>query len=334
MGWMESAKSVIDKGASLAGSAVDSVSSAASNIAIEQMPFMRELLRTCKDGFDQGWHEANGGNISYILSDDEKTQVAQRAIANDDDAWICLDTPIAEMAGTMVALTAAGSCMRDIADNARRDVGIIQIDECGGSYRVLWGFEEGRRPTSELSAHLMAHAARRAATGNENRVLYHTHPINIIALTKIAGANGNAITKVLWQAMTECMIVFPEGLAALPRLVPGSSELAEQTAHALCEQPGVIWAHHGLFASGKSFSEAFGLVHTADKAARIYLTARAALGSKTPFESNLTEKQLRHMADELKLPINEEIFSGSAQAPGVQEQKDHAERVCPWANTM
>lgn len=334
MGWMESARSVIDKGASLAGTAVDSVSSVASNIAVEQMPFMRELVQTCEDGFAQGWHEANGGNISYFLSDEERDQLMQRINPSDDDAWICLDRAVAETANAVIALTAAGSCMRGLGQHVRRDVGIIQIDECGGAYRVLWGFEEGRRPTSELEAHLMAHAARRAATGNANRVLYHTHPSNIVALTKLLGPNGKTITKTLWQALTECMIVFPQGLAALPWLVPGSPELAEQTAHAMCEQPGVVWAHHGLFASGKTFSKAFGFVHTADKAAGIYLTARAALGSKTAFESNISEKQLRYMASELQLPINEEIFSNSSSATEAQKEKDQAERVCPWASTM
>lgn len=29
---------------------------------VEQQPFLRSFVRMCKDGFDQGWHEANGGN--------------------------------------------------------------------------------------------------------------------------------------------------------------------------------------------------------------------------------------------------------------------------------
>lgn len=37
--------------------------------------FVREFIRTCDDGWKQGWHERNGGNLSYRIKKEEMDAV-------------------------------------------------------------------------------------------------------------------------------------------------------------------------------------------------------------------------------------------------------------------
>lgn len=39
---------------------------------------------------------------------------------------------------------------------------IIELDEKGENYRILWGLVNGGRPTSELPSHLMNHEVKKA----------------------------------------------------------------------------------------------------------------------------------------------------------------------------
>ena len=64
MGFFDSAQDVIDKGVSAARGVV-------SGVAVEQQPFMKGFARLCADGWEQGWHERNGGNLTYRMTDGE-----------------------------------------------------------------------------------------------------------------------------------------------------------------------------------------------------------------------------------------------------------------------
>ena len=60
MGFFDSAQEVLDKGVSAAKGAV-------SGVAVEQQAFMKGFVRLCNDGWNQGWHERNGGNLTYRI---------------------------------------------------------------------------------------------------------------------------------------------------------------------------------------------------------------------------------------------------------------------------
>lgn len=49
----------------------DVAKAGADGMSVEQQPFLRSFVRMCKDGFDQGWHEANGGNLTYRLTEED-----------------------------------------------------------------------------------------------------------------------------------------------------------------------------------------------------------------------------------------------------------------------
>ena len=68
--------------------------------------------------------------------------------------------------------------------------------------------------------------------------------------------------------ITECIVVFPDGVGVLPWMVCGNEEIGLATAKKMETCRIVVWAHHGILASGSSLNDAFGLIETVNKAAK------------------------------------------------------------------
>ncbi len=120
-------------------------------------------------------------------------------------------------------MTATGSYMRNVACDVEAAVGIVEIDAFRWRLPRALGHARGGRPTSEFAGHVLIHAARARATDGAARVLYHAHPTPIVALTKILPLDARTVTRTLWRAMTECVMVFPEGVGVVGFEVPGRS---------------------------------------------------------------------------------------------------------------
>ncbi len=67
---------------------------------------------------------------------------------------------------------------------------IIELDEKGENYRILWGLVNGGRPTSELPSHLMNHEVKKGVTN-----VYHAHTTNVIALTFVLPLEDKVFTR-------------------------------------------------------------------------------------------------------------------------------------------
>ena len=238
------------------------------------------FARLCHDGFLQGWHEANGGNLSYRMS--------QRDVAAFEDEcalegpWTASGVRARGLEDAFLLVTASGAHLRNVALRPRECTGVIQLNGRADAWRAVWGFEGGGRPTSELGAHLACHSVRMAATDGAARVVYHAHCPNVIALSTLIAPDVRAWTRALWRSMTECVMVFPEGVGVVPWTVPGSAEIAQETARLMEEHAAVVWIQHGLVVSGATLDDAFGLAHTVEKATGLYLAARAANGGAEP----------------------------------------------------
>jgi rhamnulose-1-phosphate aldolase len=116
----------------------------------------------------------------------------------------------------------------------------------------------------------MCHIVR-LKTNPANRIIMHTHPINLTAMTFIHSIDEREFTRTLWQFCIEGILVFYEGIAVLPWMLCGTEEIAKATAKKMEEFRLVIWSQHGVFGAGNSIDEAFGLIETAEKAAEIYI---------------------------------------------------------------
>ena len=300
MGLFDSAQDVLDRGLTVARGAV-------STVAGEQLGFARGFARMCQDGWEAGYHERNGGNASYRLFETDVSS-ARSFFYDSPSSWVGLGIQVPEMSGEYLLLTGSGKFLRNVASDPVSNTGIVEINTTGDAWRIVWGFRGNARPTSEIAAHVACHGVRKQVTRCASRVLYHAHPSSVVALTSIVKADARELTRLLWASHTESIIAFPGGVGAIPWMVPGSSELARASAAELAKYESCIWALHGVFASGDSFDSAFGLVSAIDKAASIYLSARAALGTAERPPYAIGDAQLRATAQAYGLSINESFL--------------------------
>lgn len=182
---------------------------------------------------------------------------------------------------------------------------IIELDEKGENYRIVWGIVNGGRPTSELPSHLMNHEVKMIATGGKHRVIYHAHTTNIIALTFVLPLEDKVFTRELWEMATECPVVFPEGVGVVPWMVPGGRDIAVATSELMKKYNLAIWAHHGMFASREDFDLTFGLMHTAEKSAEILVKMLSMQPNK---RQTITPDNFRHLAKDFNVTLPEEFL--------------------------
>jgi len=261
---------------------------------------MEGFIRLCTDGYALGWHERNGGNLSYRMTDQD---IKECSPLFSEGSVYPMQKPIPEVGGYCFMVTGTGRFFRNTAIDPEHSFGIIRMDENGANYQILWGLVDGK-PTSELPTHLLNHAVKFKASDGVCRVIYHAHPANITALSYCIHPDAKTLSRILWQSETECAIVFPQGIGILPWMVPGGTAIAEATAKLLEEYPGVVWSCHGVFVSGQTFDEAFGLMHTIEKAAEIYMKAKAV-----GIVNTITDEDLRVLAKAYHVDINKKFLN-------------------------
>ena len=172
------------------------------------------FLRMCEDGWTLGVHECHGGNVTYRLSTHDVSEIEDELVFNEE--WYDLPVLLQSLAEDYFMVTGSGKFMRNLALDPEDGFGIIQINREGNAYRKVWGLVNGGMPTSELPAHLMNQQIKKEQNVNENCVIYHSHPVHLIALTFILPLEDAVITRSLWEMMPECAMTFPKGIGVLP----------------------------------------------------------------------------------------------------------------------
>lgn len=266
---------------------------------ILEAPFLSEFVDTIHHLYLHGWDERNAGNLSYILP---KEEVKEYLDINRKLRSFPLSIDATPIAGKIFLVTASGKYFKNIINKVSTDCGIIRIDEDGKNASLLWGFEDGGRPTSEFSSHLLSHIER-LKVDPDHRIILHTHATNLIAMTFVHSQDEKEFTKTLWKMNTECIIVFPEGVAVLPWMVCGNVDIGQKTAEKFKEYRIVVWSMHGTVVSGKTLDEAFGLIETVEKAAEIYMKIR-----NLPLLQTIEDKNLRELSKAFQVTPNEKFM--------------------------
>lgn len=264
---------------------------------------IKDYVRMCNDGWEQGWHERNGGNLTYRMKPSEVEEC--KSYFSYEKPWVNMGVKAENLKGEYFIATGSGKFFRNVVLEPQENICIVQINEAGDSYRIVWGLVKGGRPTSEFPSHFMNHSVRKAATNGEYRVIYHAHPANVIAMTYVLPLNAKDFTKALWQSATECPVVFPGGVGVVPWMVPGGSDIAMATSEIMKSFDAAVWAHHGLFCSGPDFDITFGLMHTIEKAAEIYIKV---LSTEKPVIATISDENLLAIADEFGVTLNKDFF--------------------------
>ena len=268
---------------------------------ILDMACVKGFMRLAQDSVDKGWHEMNGGNLSYRMTEAEAANV-KKVCKKPTTGWIEIGGTVPKLGGQFFVVTGTTRFMRNVMRDPENAFGIAEIDATGTKYRIWWGLANGGRPTSEFAPHLRCHEIRMALTDGANRVIYHCHPPAVIALTFVLPLTDKAFTRVLWSAMTECPVIFPEGVGVVKWMVPGKDDIARATQKLMAKYRVVIWAHHGLFCAGATFDQAFGMMETVVKSADIALKVMST-GRKV--RQTITSADIRKIAKDFKLTVNE-----------------------------
>ena len=265
--------------------------------------FVQDYIRMADDGWQQGWHERNGGNLSYRIRPEEVESV--RDHLDDGGEWTNIGVSVPDLAGEFFLVTGTGKFFRNIILDPETCLAIIEIDEKGENYRKCWGFADGKGPTSELPTHLMNHEVKKRASGGKHWVIYHAHPANVIALTFVLPLTDEVFTRELWEMITECPVVFPDGVGVVGWMVPGGREIAVETGKLMEKYDAVIWAHHGIFCSGESFDVTFGLMHTIEKSAEILTKVLSMRPDKL---QTITPANFRDLAEAFRVQLPERFL--------------------------
>lgn len=264
--------------------------------------FMEGFIRCATDGNHYGWHERNGGNLSYRIKDEEIESICDEL--NFATEWIEIKTTVPNLANEFFLVTGSGKFFRNVALDPEVNLSIVELDPHGAKYRIVWGMIDGGHPTSELPSHLMNHEVKKIASNGAHRVIYHSHATNVIALTFVLPLDDAIFTRELWEMATECPVVFPQGVGVVSWMVPGGRDIAVATSELMKEYDVAIWAHHGIFCSGEDFDKTFGLMHTVEKAAELLVKVIAMGGKKQAIEP----KEFRELAREFNVTIDEKFL--------------------------
>ncbi|OTP11017.1 rhamnulose-1-phosphate aldolase [Enterococcus sp. 10A9_DIV0425] len=258
-------------------------------IDILQAPYVKEMIETTSNLYRLGWDERNGGNISYLLKEEEITPFLdpKKVIRK-----VSMIVNASELAGYYFLVTGSGKYFKNVANAPAENLGIVRVAEDGKMLEVLWGLENDCRPTSELPSHFMSHMAR-LAVDPEHRIIMHCHASHLLAMSFTHVLDERAFTRTLWQMCTECLVVFPEGVAIIPWMVPGTNEIGTATADKMKDTRLVLWPQHGIYGAGKGMDEVFGLIETAEKAAEVYTYVQA----QGPILQTITDDNLRRLAE-------------------------------------
>ena len=265
---------------------------------IKDAKFMESFIRLTADAFQKGWHERNGGNLTYRIPAEEIEAV--KGDLHEAAQWQPIGNTVPELAGEYFLVTGSGKYMRNVELCPEENIAVIRIDGKGENYAIVWGLVKGGKPTSELPTHLANHELKKKLTNGRNRVIYHAHPTNLIALTFVLPLSDKEFTRELWEMATEDPVIFPEGLGVVPWMVPGGKAIADASTKLMEKYRVVVWAHHGLFVCGDDFDEAFGLMDTVEKAAEICVKVRSMGGKK----QTITKANFLDLAKEFKIDLN------------------------------
>ncbi|MEN6445207.1 MAG: class II aldolase/adducin family protein [Candidatus Cloacimonas sp.] len=222
------------------------------------LPFRDLILRISKIAkviHQQGWAEANAGNISMRISNLLLPFIQNSGWENNYpyQDWF------------LVSRT--GSRFRDMMDEPENCLMIIGIDA------EEHFFPENAKPTSEWLCH------RKLQEMNKNTNLsciLHTHPTEVIALSLSSVFQNNKkhlqrLNQSFVEVLPEMQLFLPKGIAVVDYSLPGSSILAQNSCKCIKDKQALIWEKHGLLVLAENPDLALDLTEVINKAAKLWL---------------------------------------------------------------
>lgn len=270
---------------------------------------IKQFAEICEKGYRKGFHEINGGNLSYRLTKDDMVKV-KPYISNRMPMERSLGKIYPNLANECFLVTGSGKYFMNAKEFPSETFGLIRISDDGEHYTILWGFDNGAKPTSEFATHLLAHSIKKNIS-DSYRTVYHAHPTEVIVLSHILPCDDAEFTRRIWNTMTECPIIFNKGIGVVPWMVCGSEDIANASAKKLEEYDVIVWQGHGVFSMAKGLDEAFGEIDLLTKAADIatrLMNEEKILGQKIPVIIN--REACESLSGPFNFTVKEKFFEG------------------------
>ena len=124
-------------------------------MGILDIEIVKGFMRMCNDGWLQGWHERNGGNLTYRMKEEEVAQ-CRPFFDPQPREWVNMGVQADNLAGEYFITTGSGKFFRNVESDPVHSIGIVEINDKGDSWRIVWGLEGGAKPTSEFPSHFNA----------------------------------------------------------------------------------------------------------------------------------------------------------------------------------
>jgi len=97
---------------------------------------INEIKKTSGDMARRGWAESNGGNISLRLNEENYAFFNEFQPKSE---MIKLPMGMPEIAGERFLVTGTGRFLRNIEVFPEKNIGVIEIDNMGKNWQLLWG---------------------------------------------------------------------------------------------------------------------------------------------------------------------------------------------------
>ena len=111
--------------------------------------FVQDFIKMADDGYQQGWPERNGGNLSYRIKPEEVEIIRNRL--DEKGEWTPIGVSVPDLAGEFFMVTGTGKYFRNIIVDPEACLTIIEVDDKGENYRKRWGACGRRRPNQRAS---------------------------------------------------------------------------------------------------------------------------------------------------------------------------------------
>lgn len=220
----------------------------------------------------RGWAVGSAGNISVDVTE----LISQKGKNFRRFPKIPLKVAESELSRRCFLVTATGSRFRELAREPKGSLLLVSIAGRLDGYSCLWGGKGPEsRPTSELLAHLKIHGFLRR-NNCPQKVVLHTHPSHLIALTHLKDYGQDSFNRFLWSTHVGTKLFLPKGVGMAPYCREGSEELAEVTVNLLKNHRAVLWEKHGCVTIGADVFEAFDLTDILEQEAEIFFICKGA----------------------------------------------------------
>ena len=92
-----------------------------------EAPFVQSYVCLTYDAWLKGWHERNGGNLTYRMTDEDVAAVQENLKPASE--WLPIGVEVKNLANEYFLVSGTGRFMRNVILDPAANIGIIKVDE-------------------------------------------------------------------------------------------------------------------------------------------------------------------------------------------------------------